>query len=259
MTNKSTIYRTAKCETDLSWKDVQKNLSNNEIAIEFTSFHLFRDRYTDSTMYCALFLRNDSEYPELISLFEEKEITSFLSAESGNITNKTYDFYANGDTISQLVWSKILPQVKKGETIYFAPSGLLHQLAIEYLPYDENRTMSDAYNLVRLSSTREIVLNKQKTEYTTASIYGGIQYDLDSDTLLAESEKHAKEELLASRGIKNDTLNRGNVQYLPGTKKEAEIINTLLIENKITARLYTSSACEICIAFTRDTKSVISA
>lgn len=241
LTNKSTIYRTAKCETDLSWKDVQKNLSNNEIAIEFTSFHLFRDRYTDSTMYCALFLRNDSEYPELISLFEEKEITSFLSAESGNITNKTYDFYANGDTISQLVWSKILPQVKKGETIYFAPSGLLHQLAIEYLPYDENRTMSDAYNLVRLSSTREIVLNKQKTEYTTATIYGGIQYDLDSDTLLAESERYAKEEILASRGIENDTLNRGNVQYLPGTKKEAEIINTLLIENKITARLYTSS------------------
>ena len=62
--------------------------------------------------------------------------------------------------------AKDLPKINEGETIYFAPSGLLHQLAIEYLPYDENRTMSDVYNMVRLSSTREIVLNKQNTEYT---------------------------------------------------------------------------------------------
>ena len=233
----SAAYRENQAIWQMTWDSIRNHLSPNEVAIEYFSAPLSED----STMYCALLLRHDSEYPELIPIFEEKEITSFLSAESGNITNKTYDFYANGDTISQLVWSKILPQVKEGETIYFAPSSLLHQLAIEYLPYDENRTMSDVYNMVRLSSTREIVTNKSQTDYTTATIYGGIQYDLDADNLLAESERYAKEDLLASRSIENDTLNRSNVQYLPCTKKEAETINTLLKENKITASLYTSS------------------
>ena len=216
--------------------DIVDRLSS-ELAIEFFTVTISED----STMYCALLLRHDSEYPELISLFEEKEVSSVISSSEGNITNQTYDFYSNGDSISQLVWSKILPYVKHGETIYFAPSGLLHQLAIEYLPYDENRTMSDVYNMVRVSSTREIVLNKQHAEYTTATIYGGIAYDLEEDVLLAESENYATENLLASRSIENDTLNRGNVKYLPGTKKEAESIYALLKQNNISAKLYTTA------------------
>ena len=222
---------------EIRWVDVREHLQNDELAIEFLSV-LQGDK---EHMYCALLLRHDSEYPELIPLFEEKEVSSFLSTSNSNITNQTYDFYSNGDTISQLVWSKIQPKLNKGETIYFAPSGLLHQLAIEHLPYDETLTMSDIYNMVRLSSTREIVLNKQKTEYTTATIYGGIQYNLAADNLVVESEKYPRTGLLATRSIENDTLNRGYVQYLPGTKKEAETINALLLQNNISAQLYTTS------------------
>ena len=237
ITRSSAAYRENQAMWQITWDSVQNHLSSNDVAIEYFSAPLSED----STMYCALLLRHDSQYPELIPLFEEKEVSSFLSSSEGNITNQTYDYYANGDTISKLVWSKILPKIKEGETIYFAPSGLLHQLAIEYLPYDENSTMSDVYNIVRLSSTREIVLNKQDTEYTTATIYGGIAYDLEEDILLAESENYATENLLASRSIENDTLNRGNVKYLPGTKKEAESINTLLKQNNISAKLYTTA------------------
>ena len=227
----------------VSWKDVRKQLKRNELAVEFIDYSPYNQelKSTSSQLYFALLLRHDSQSPELIPLFEEKEVSSFLSSSEGNIINQTYDFYSNGDTISQLVWSKILPYINEGETIYFAPSGLLHQLAIEYLPYDENSTMSDVYNMVRLSSTREIVLNKQDTKYTTATIYGGIAYDLEEDVLLAESENYATENLLASRSIENDTLNRGNVKYLPGTKKEAESINTLLKQNNISAKLYTTA------------------
>ena len=237
VTQSSAAYRENQAMWQITWDSVQNHLSSNDVAIEYFSAPLSED----SIMYCALLLRNDSKYPELIPLFEEKEVSSFLSSSEGNITNQTYDYYANGETISQLVWSKILPKIKEGETIYFAPSGLLHQLAIEYLPYDENRTMSDVYNMVRLSSTRETVLNKQNAEYTTATIYGGIAYDLEEDVLLAESENYATENLLASRSIENDTLNRGNVKYLPGTKKEAESINTLLKQNNISAKLYTTA------------------
>ena len=192
-------------------------------------------------MYCALLLRDDSKYPEMIPLFEEKEILSLVNTSSENQTSFTYSFDGNGEALQQLVWGKILPHVKQGETIYFAPSGLLHQIAIEALPYDENHTMADMFNLVRLSSTREIVLNKSSDTHTTATLYGGIKYDMSGDEILAESELYSSTTLLASRGIENDTLDRGNVKYLPGTKKEVESINQMLKDNKLSVQLFTTT------------------
>ena len=237
ITRSSAAFREHQAMWQITWDSVRNHLSPNEVAIEYFSAPLSED----STMYCALLLRHDSEHPEMIPLFEQKEITSFMSFGSPTITNQTYDFYGNGDTISQLIWSKILPKINESETIYFAPSGLLHQLAIEYLPYDEERTMSDVYNMVRLSSTREIVMNKPQLQNTTATIYGGITYDIDATSMLDESRAYDSADLLASRSLENDTLNRGTAQYLLGTKIEAEHINTLLQENNITAQLYTTT------------------
>lgn len=236
ITISSAAYRDNQVIWQITWDSVRNHLLPNEVAIEYFSAPLSKD----STMYCALLLRHNSEYPELIPLFEEKEITSFIINDS-NVTNNTYNFYANGDKISQLVWSKILPKIKESETIYFAPSGLLHQLAIEYLPYDEQRTMSDMYNMLRLSSTREIVKKKENIQHTKSIVYGGIFYDLDKKSLLAESRNYNSDELFAHRTISSNTTNRGTVLYLPWTKKEAESINSLLKRNNINSTLYTAS------------------
>ena len=242
LTNKCLQYQEARKISDVKWQDVQQELDTSQIAIEITSFQFFRNRYTDSTMYCALLLRNNSEYPELISLFEEKEVTTLINTTTENLTSFTYSYDGNGKKLSNLVWNKILPYIKPGETIYFAPSGLLHQLAIEAMPYDETHTMADMFNLVRLSSTREIVLRKDELKHSTATLYGGIQYNMSGDELLAESEQYATTNLLASRGIDNDTLNRGTVDYLKGTKIEVENINRMLKDNKLQVQLFTSKA-----------------
>ena len=229
----SSEYRKEQQQWKINVDSVKTYLPEDALAIEYLVIP-----EADKKWYCALLLRQKSLYPEVIVLFEEKEISPYLSSNNSNITNNTYDFYANGDTISQLVWSKILPKVKEGETIYFAPSGLLHQLAIEHLPYDETRTMADVFNMVRLSSTREIVINKPQSQYDSATIYGGIVYDADTDNMAVESREYPE---LAHRSIDNDTLNRGTVKYLPGTKKEAEHINTLLANHNISAKLYTTT------------------
>ena len=254
LTASSSEFKQGKEIWNIEWNDVKKKLKSNEVAIEFISFDYYhKGEFTDSTLYCALLLRNNSQYPEMITLFEEKELSVFANKTiDGKVaSNLIYSFFVNeedGDTtgygmkLSQLVWSKILPKIKEGETVYFSPSGLFHQLAIESLPYDENRRMSDVYNLVRLSSTREIVLNKNNTnQYSTATLYGGIHYDTSTKDLLAESSNYSQETLLASRGVENDTLDRGSVNYLPGTKQEAEKINKMLVDNNITAQLYTMS------------------
>lgn len=219
----------------ITWDSVRNHLEKGQVAIEYMVAPLNED----STMYCALLLRQNSQYPELIPLFEEKEVQTLISASS---ENQTYNYNAAGQQISSLVWSKVQPYIKKGETIYFAPSGLLHQLAIEALPYDSTHTMSDVYNMVRLSSTREIVLNQSSNVHSTATLYGGIQYNMEADELLAESEAYSTMNLLASRGIESDTLNRGSVKYLAGTKREVENINRMLRDYHLQVRLFTSTA-----------------
>ena len=246
VTHSSSVFRQNREQWQITWESVRNHLDKKQLAIEY----LIAPLNKDSTMYCALLLRNNSEYPELIPLFEEKEVLSLINTSTENHTNYTYkytideegDTFGNGKRLSDFVWSNILPYIKPGETIYFAPSGLLHQLAIEAMPYDETHTMADMFNLVRLSSTREIVLRKDELKHSTATLYGGIQYNMSGDELLAESEQYATTNLLASRGIDNDTLNRGTVDYLKGTKIEVENINRMLKDNKLQVQLFTSKA-----------------
>ena len=237
VTKSSSAFRQSREQWQLTWDSVRNNLSDNQLAIEYFTAPLNKD----STMYCALLLHNNSEYPELIPLFEEKEVLPMINplVDGKPKPDNTYRYDVYGAELTEKVWSKILPYIKQGETIYFAPSGLIHQLAIEALPYDENHTMSDMFNLVRLSSTREIVLHKGELKHSTATLYGGIQYNMSGEELLAESEQYATTNLLASRGIENDTLNRGTVSYLRGTKTEVENINRMLKENKLQVQLFT--------------------
>lgn len=244
ITRKSTAFRQSNEQRNITWDSVRNHLNKEQIAIEY----MIAPLNEDSTMYCALLLCKNSKYPELIPLFEMDEAKALINTSSETQISNTYsydvseaDTIGNGLKLSNLVWGKILPHINPGETIYFSPSGLLHQLAIENLPYDANHTMSDKYNMVRLSSTREIVLRKEDPKHTSATLYGGIQYDMSGNELLAESKQYSQSDLLASRGLENDSLDRGNIKELPGSKTEVENINRLLRENHLSAQLFTST------------------
>lgn len=230
ITRTSVAYRNHQAMWNINWESVRQHLAPNEVAIEFFSTPIGEN----NTTYCALLLRHNSPYPTLIPLFEEKDIVPLLTN-----TNDIYNYSVNGKKISQAIWGKVLPKLKAGETIYFSAAGILHQIAIEYLPYDAQRTMSDINTIVRLSSTREIAINKSPNKNTTATIYGGIQYSMYAEELLLESEPYQRTIAGTSRSTNN--INRGIVQYLPGTKIEANAINTLMKKNNIITKLYTES------------------
>ena len=56
------------------------------------------------------------------------------------------------------------------DKVYFAPDGLLHQLAIEYLMPDPDKVC------YRLSSTRQLTRRRTAPKMTSALLCGGIQY-----------------------------------------------------------------------------------
>ena len=219
-------YRLAQENFTTRWQDVQNALKEDEIAIEFTINCIahwgYIDNKTDSVMYYALVLRKGDEHPQLIPLFERDELGQFY--HNGH-NNRMYLYEFHQDAAYNLVWKKIIPYLQNCKTIYFAPTHALAQMALEALPVTKDSVFGDYYNLYRLTSTREVLKVNNPNTPINATLFGGIEYDVSPEDMLAESERYADISISMNRSAEPlDTINRGKIIYLPGTKREVEQI-----------------------------------
>lgn len=212
---------------DITWQDVQAQLGDDDLAIEF-----YRTRTGE---YGALALRKSWSAPQIIPLkdvirFEKKNL-SLDGLIAKGIFNQELN-KALPQMASKVIWPdelvKHFPRTDKG-TVYFAAEGQMLVTAIEHLPIPKKEyTISDVYNLHRLSSTRELALQKQPIEHKTATLYGGITYkELDDSLMVMNSLKYAKDDERYSL-----------TEPLPGTKKEVEGIAPILENNHIEVAVY---------------------
>ena len=229
----SAAYRENMRQWNITWDSVRADLKPNQVAIEYMRAPLNKD----STVYCALLLRDTCSYPIMIPLFEEKEVATLLSTSTEDTAqiNSTYIYNEKGKLLSQHIWNKVKAYIKEGEDIYFSPTGILHQIAIENLPYDENHTMGEIYNIQRLSSTRDLVLHKQSISPTSAALFGGINYDATPEDLYTNRVKPIEDEedkqpdnTLIAYNTKRDSKGP-----LPGTKIEVREIDKVLTEANV--------------------------
>ena len=205
----------------IKWEDVASRLSPNDVAIEF-----YR---TEHNEYGAILLKKGWKSPKVIKLKK--------------FAPQSQDSWK----LSRLIWTdeivKYFP-VKGDGRILFAADGELQIMSIECLPYvkpeseEDFYTLSDLFPMHRYSSTREVVMRTDSAHYATATLYGGVLYNVDADNLATESEKYPE---LRNRSLDADTTNRGTIKYLKGTKKEVEAIMALLEENQMDVRFYTSA------------------
>ena len=191
----------------MKWGNIQAALNSDDIAIEFLSFPVNKD----SVLYIALTLRNDYKYPKLTTLFEEKQLKAVKDT-----------VYFHSSEISELVWRKLLPELKNVKNIYFSPSGMLYNMPIEYLPEMEN------YNFCRLSSTRELASNKRSIPGYNAVLYGGIDYYAQLDTLSTKNSIFTLGEMFGNHAEVRGMKIRGGKEFLPQTMMEIKQIGEVL-------------------------------
>ena len=235
---RSKVYGDYTKNLRIDYKDVRGKLKDGDLAVEFCSFPLSKD----STMYMALVLRNDMEYPKMIPLFEEKQISKTSSLlEEMQIGTLRRDIYMGGHTAT-LVWKPLEQYLNNAKNVYFSPSGELYNIAIENIPHwSEECLMSDKWNIYRLSSTRELAVIRDKDVVRKASVYGGIMYDTGTDMLTADTVRYGRQRSVFY-GLYNlsDSLSvRGGVEYLPATKEEAEYVDDVLKGRHIASTLRT--------------------
>ncbi len=201
----------------INWKDVQDALLTKDAAIEFFNIPLVWGKDSVETFdgeprFCAVLLKKGYEHPHIIPLCTESKLNE-LDKE---------DLYEN-DSIYRLIWKPLEEELEGVENIYFAADRDLHKIGIEYAPLPEGGIIGDKYNIYRVSSTRVLTEDMKDRSNENAVLYGGLNYDMNKDDLIAESRSGNYHNLTASRAFSDENLRYG-VKYLPGTLKEVNEI-----------------------------------
>ena len=220
-----------------SVSDVSAALGDKSAAIEFVDYEQLEASADKEGVvkYVALLQKKGWDAPKLIPLCTAKELEETLSGK-----HRAYE----DNTLYNLIWKPLESELGGISDIYFSPSGLIHQIALEAIPYGKGKILSDHYSLVRLSSTRELC-NKDNTisPYTTSVVYGGLQYSLSEEDMLSNSQLYS----YRSTPVSDDYLSRGGDttspwRFLPGTRAEAEAVSALLSSSNISSTLLTGAA-----------------
>ena len=193
-----------------TWKDIQRILSKDELAIEFITTN--REGHKGN-IYNALIIDKNCYSPQLITLNYDE-----------NLFNGT-------SYIGDIIWNPILSKYKNRKNIYFSPDGIIHVFPIEHLKTGSNGWISNEYNIYRLSSTKELLKKNNENKLDQAVLYGGLEYNQMSDLALEEKTGTLPSLL---RGISE----RGGFDPLYNTLDEVNDIKGLLSNQHIATTLF---------------------
>lgn len=201
----------------IKWKNVLESLNDDDIAIEFYNIPIIQRHDTIQKMdgeprYCAVILKKDYQYPQIVALCKESELNELDE-----------DTLYCSDVLYRLVWEPLESKLKGVKNIYFSADRELHKIGIEYAQMHNKKKMDECYNLYRLSSTRVLAENRKSIKAKDAVLYGGLLYDLNIEQLIEESRRGDYHSGKVSRAAELSELRYG-VKYLPGTKDEVESI-----------------------------------
>ena len=227
LSKRSLEFRSGTAEIRPDWKYLRDRLGDDEAWIEFSRFRLHGScDWTDSMMYLAIVVRKQMAIPQIIPLFEEKQVSSLLQqAHSGEALYRGGKTVSNnsltssyGSKVYQLLWKPLVPAVGKSRRIYFSAAGQLHQIAFAAIPVDSGGLLSDKYELVQLKSGSALLATPSFNPSGKGSILllGGLDYD--------------------SKGT-----GKGHWEYLPGTKAETASIQQLAAGNGFAVHTLTAS------------------
>ncbi len=234
LVQQSKVYGNYTKNLSIDWREVQQKLGRADVAVEFTSF----GTKGDNIKYIALTLTKEDDVPHITPLFEKEALDTI--PKTG---------YYSTSQLSGLIWEPLSDVLKDKENIYFAPTGQLHNIAIESVPcYDGEGLMSSRWNLHRLSSTRELALIKEENEIKEAYVYGGLSYDMDAADVIANYHKYSGN----TRSVDWETVHIADslqlrhadwqvLTPLPATKVEAEDIDRSLKDMHIHSTLLTDT------------------
>lgn len=218
-------------QTKCNWMDVKNALSFDEIAIEVST----------STSELLL-IRSDFERP--VSIPIDTIIHSTILQYDMKDPMCINSLYEGLSPLSAL-WNSITPYLNGIATIFLSPSdniidGNSNYCAINYgaiIADKDGGRVSDKYEIRIVSSTADIDDSKDRTiTLRDALIYGGIDYNssINTDVPLLKKQVCNDSNLLSNDSCE---LRGGSFVFLNGTKKEANLIDSILTTHNVKTKV----------------------
>lgn len=210
-----------------NWQDIKNNLKKGETAIEIISFNSNKDsnNTNDSTYYIALILKENYKAPELVYLFDEKQIKFLSKDNSPEILNNIY----NNVDLYKLFWGKLSKYLNDGETVFISPSGLLNNYNFKTQILSNGQLVGEKFKIHILHSIEEIIsfdeVRNIKDIVRSLYVFGGVDF--------GNSKIKASENTILSRS--------GSVYKWPFLSQsliEASRIDSLMKNNNINSFFY---------------------
>jgi len=240
---------------EITWKDVQSNLTTTDAAIEFARYYDDKDSLYK---YMALVVRPNYEYPKLVTLGNEEAIRTATQ-------NKDFSSLYN------LVWKDLDTLLTGVKTVHYSPAGVLNNVSFSAMCFEAgdsvlasfelnrgviisknnkkkqscNAVLMDKYKLHQLTTTRYLAdgtLKREKPMQPSLALLGGINFDDIPDKTNDADKEQSNEDFafhanLNKRSASTNGKKRGKrsssnygkrMEPLPGTKEEVVYISGLL-------------------------------
>lgn len=254
----STPFREWQRTHAITTKEIAQTLQKNEAAVEFIRFHLYNKKWTDTILYTALLLLPGDSLPHFIPLFEERTLqrilTPFFSAKNTlaqyTSTEKLYGkVFKNkpGDlqtSLYKLLWKPLEHYLQGIHTVYYAPAGLLHRVSFQALRPNTTSLLIDKYQLRQVLNTRSVTIPVKSTQKPgSVSLWGNIEYNMYPSSLV-ESPTVSDTSFSSFNFYTYDTRSArgGDWEFLPGSRKEIELLATLFRYAGVGVRIDSSVA-----------------
>lgn len=212
-------------------------LEDGDVILDFFTFL----DSLDCPTYWVFVVKKGMKAPLLYKLFKERELSSLI--------DKDKNFY-NDKRVLKLILKSLKNELKGVNTIYYTPSGILYEIALEYCIDENGRLFCENYDVYRMTSSSMICNRRHRRDYVHYSVWGGIdiedqQVECQEDTCLntydtrlfyylEDSYKAAKiivEELKENRNkivdfYNNETATEINFKSMSGKDIDVFLIET---------------------------------
>lgn len=150
---------------DIDANAVRSALGNHDIIVDMADFK----SDDGSHAYYAYIVRKEAPHPELVRLCVESPQDSLR-----------YGFEALANGVIKTFLASLSSKLQHGGNVFLVPSGAFHMIPVEAGALTDGQLFGEAYNIVRLSSARDIVgINDKDINHKkrlSAYLFGNLEY-----------------------------------------------------------------------------------
>lgn len=210
-----------------SYQDIRNNLGDDSAAIEFyasPSFELGNEFF-----YRAAILTIDDEKPIIVDLCSDERMREILFNKNLYASNEAYS----------AIWAPIERFIAAKRTIYFSMDRLLNVLNLQALLTPDRGRLNQKYQLIQLTSTKEILSEKTTQTYESIALFGGIDYNTHSNRLASNKREPAMP--MTVNGSVLRSLKRDDFSPLPYSQIEIDEIANCAAKKNIAIKYFNAS------------------